>query len=247
MGEPAGVPGNHMTGLPAVYVDVPDKSGLPDAGTSKFLNTDLSEAEALLAAEPAPVLYATKAQQRRSNILGVMWILACITVGVLIKVLEDAADSGFSGKAEWTLPVLAVLIPFAIVFSFHPHWKDRQHKKQYKELHKAWLARFIERWPLRERLVDVDSIPDVWQRVSTRTMADTLAADRETILAQGTSGDYPASLLAQALTAVAAWARAPWSDPALYQAAQQAVDRFGEMAGRRRAETEPSAPPSDLS
>ncbi|MHC6593964.1 hypothetical protein [Arthrobacter sp. C152] len=241
MGRETAVPAGHLTGLPPVYVEVPDKSGLLGSGSSRLLNTGLTEAEALAAAEPAPGLYATKAEKRRSNILGVTWILACMTVGVLIKVYGDAANGGYPGDAGWTLPVLAVLIPFAVVFSFYPVWRNRQHRKR----HKAWLARFIERWPLRERLVDVDAIPDVWQRGSTRTMADTLAADRETMMGQGNAGEDAARVLVEALAAVETWARAPWSDPALCRAAQQAVDRFSAPAERRRTDA-PPAPPSNL-
>ena len=235
MGRETSVPAGQLTGLPPVYVEVPDKSGVLGSGSSRLLNTGLTEAEALAAAEPAPALDASKAHKRRSDILGAAWILACLAVGVLIKVYEDAVNGGYPGAAEWTLPVLAVLIPFAVVFSFYPQWRSRQHRKR----HRAWLARFIERWPLRERLVDVDAIADVWQRGSTRTMADTLAADREAMLAQGTGGAHAAAVLMEALAAVDTWARAPRSDPALYWAAQQAVDRFSGLAERRRTDAPP--------
>lgn len=223
-----------LTGLPPVYVEVPDKSGLPGAGTSKLLNTGLTEAEALAAAEPAPALHPSKAQERRSTILCVSWFLGSITGGVMLGLYKDAVQDGDAGRAAWALTVLAVLVPCVLVLSAYPNWTRRRFIRDYKQLHQAWVARFVGNWPLRERLVDVDAVPDVWQRVSSRTMADTLSNDREAILAQGMpAGQEPATMLAGALAAVGAWARAPWSDPALYRAAQQAVDGFGEMAGRR--------------
>lgn len=236
MGVPANVASQDLTGLPPVYVDVPDKSGMPGRGTTKLLNLGLTEEEAAVAAEPAPALHPSRAEKRRRDILGVTWILACLAMGALIKIYEDAANGGHPGDAEWALPILAVLIPFAFVFSLYPHWKSRQHIKEYKKRHKAWLARFIDNWPLRDRLLDVDAIPDVWQRGSTRTMADTLAADREALLAQGKSGTVAAGMLAEALAAVETWARAPQPDAALCRAAQQAVDRFSDLAERRRAD-----------
>ncbi|MDQ0767626.1 hypothetical protein QF031_000375 [Pseudarthrobacter defluvii] len=236
-----------LTGLPPVYVDVPDKSGLPGAGTSKLLNTGLTEARALAAAEPAPALHPTKAQGRRSTILGVTWILGCITGGVMLGLYSDAVQNGDAGQAAGALAVLAVLVPCVLVLTAYPNWTRRRFIRDYRQRHQAWVARFVANWPLRERLVDVDGISDVWQRVSTRTMADTLARDREAILAQGMPvGQDPATVLAGALSAVGAWARAPWSDPALYRDAQQAVDRFGELAGRRRADAEPPGPPSNV-
>lgn len=231
-----------LPGLPPVYVVVPDKSGILDSGCTKLLNTSLTEAEALVVAEPAPVLDATKAEKRRRDLLGVTWILACLTSGALIKIYVDAANDGHSGDAGWVLPVLALLVPLTVAFTYYPHWKHRQHQKR----HRAWLARFVESWPLRERLIDVETIPDVWQRVSTRTMADTLARDRDTVLTRGTAaGENAGAVLAGALAAVGTWACAPSPDPALYRVAEQAVDRFGGLAGRRRADV-PPAPPSNL-
>jgi len=236
-----------LTGLPPVYVDVPDKSGMPDAGTQKLLNVGLTEEEAVVAAEPAPCVNATKAEKRRSDILGVTWILLCITAGVLIGVYRDAVGDGDTGQAAWAMTVLAILVPCTLVLSLYPHWRNGQRTKDCEKRHQAWVARFIDNWPLRERLLDVDAVRDVWQRVSAKTMADTLEADRAAVLAQGMPVRQPAAaVLAEALAAVGTWARAPWSDPVLYRAAQQAVDRFGELAGRRRADAEPSGPPSNL-
>lgn len=246
MGELANQAAQDQTGLPPVYVDVPDKSGMPGAGTSRLLNTGLTEAEATVAAEPAPALHPSRKQERRSTILGATWILGCITAGVMLGLYKDAVQDGDAGQAGWVLTALAVLVPCLLVLGAYPTWKRRKFIKDYKQRHQAWVARFIGNWPLRERLTDVDAIPDVWQRVSTRTMADTLEADRNAILARGLHGELPVRLLAGALAAVDAWARAPWSDPALYRAAQDAVDRFGELAGRRRADAEPPAPPSNV-
>ena len=234
-----------LTGLPPVYVEVPDKSGMPGAGTSRLLNTGLTEAEARVAAEPAPALHPTKAQERWSTILAVTWILGCITAGVMLGLYKDAVQDGDAGQAGWVLTALAVLVPCLLVLGAYPTWKRRKFIKDYKPRHQAWVARFIGNGPLRERLTDVDAIPDVWQRVSTRTMADTLEEDRKAVLAQGAPGDHSATLLAGALAAVSAWARAPWSDPALYRAAQEAVDRFGELAGRRRADAGTPGPGSN--
>lgn len=123
-----------------------------------------------------------------------------------------------------------------------PHWQGWRHKKR----HRTWVARFIASWQLREKLASVESIPDVWQRITVCTMADTLAADREAILLQGggASGEVPARLLIDALTAVGTYARAATLDPDLQAAARQAVDRFSELAGRRREHTPLSDPPS---
>lgn len=246
MAELTGQAAQELTGLPPVYVEVADKSGAPGAGTTTVLNTGLTETEAFVAAEPAPALHPTKAQERWSTILGVTWILGSISAGVMLGFYRDALQDGDAGQAGWSLAVLAVLIPCVLVLTAYPNVKKRQSIREFRQLHEAWVSRFIGNWPLRERLVDVDTIPDVWQRVSTRTMADTLAADRLAILAQGTPAAHQApAVLAEALAAVGTWARAPWSDPALYRAAQQAVDRFGELAGRRRADAEPSGPPSN--
>ncbi|MDQ0119798.1 hypothetical protein AB0280_05345 [Pseudarthrobacter sp902506025] len=234
------------TGLAPVYVDVPDKSGMPGAGTSRLLNTGLTEAEATVAAEPAPVLHPSRKQERRTTVVRATWILGCITAGVMLGLYKDAVQDRDAGQAGWVLTALAVLVPCLLVLGAYPTWKRRKFLKDYKQRHQAWVARFIGNWPLRERLTDVDAIADVWQRVSTRTMADTLEAGRDTILAQGSPGDRPARLLAEALAAVDAWARAPWPDPALYRAAQDAVDRFGELAGRRRADAVPPAPPPNF-
>ncbi|MFC4396595.1 MULTISPECIES: hypothetical protein [Micrococcaceae] len=238
--------GQDLTGLPPVYVDVPDKSGMPGPGTQKLLNVGLTEEEAFVAAEPAPAMFGTKAEKRRSDILGVTWILLCIMGGALFGVYGDAVGDGDTGQAAWAMTVLAILVPCTLVLSFYPHWKSRQRRKDYGKRHQTWVARFIDKWPLRERLLDVDAIPDVWQRVSSKSMADTLEADRAAILAQASPGDS-ARLLAEALAAVATWAVASWSDPALYRAAQQAVDRFGELAGWRPADAKPLDPPSNLS
>ncbi|MBP1134637.1 hypothetical protein JOE31_000869 [Arthrobacter sp. PvP023] len=91
----------------------------------------------------------------------------------------------------------------------------------------------------------MESIPDVWQRITVGTMADTLAADREAILLQGggASGELPARLLSDALAAVGAYARAAYLDPDLQASAQQAVDRFSELTGRRRENAPLAGPP----
>lgn len=232
------VPAQETQGLPPVYLDVPHHSGLQGVAASKLLNTGLTAAEALIVSEPAPVQYATRSQKRTRDILGVTWILACIAAGVMLGIYGDAAEGPNPAEADWALVVLGIIAPFAIVFSFYPHWQGWRHKK----LHKAWLARFIASWPLREKLASVESIPDVWQRITVGTMADTLAADREAILLQGgdASGEA-ARLLIDALAAVGAYSRAVSMDPELQSAAQQAVDRFSELAGRRRG-----VPPSSV-
>jgi hypothetical protein len=242
MDDETNVPAQETQRLPPVYLEVPHQSGLQGAGTSKLLNTGLTAAEARIVSEPAPVQYATTSQKRTRDILGVTWILACITAGVMLGVYEDAADGPYQGEADWALVVLGIIAPFAIVFSFYPHWREWRHKKRHKE----WLARFIASWPLREKLASLESIPDVWQRIAVGAMADTLVADRETILLQrvGVSGEVPAQLLADALTAVGTYARAATLDPDLQAAAQQAVDRFSELAGRRREHPQLSNPPS---
>ncbi|MBT2534818.1 hypothetical protein [Arthrobacter sp. ISL-69] len=242
MDDRTSVPAQETHGLPLVYLEVPHQSGLQGAATSKLLNTGLTAAEAHVVSEPAPVQYATTSQKRARDLLGVTWILACITAGVLFGVYEDAADGPYPGEADWALVVLGIIAPFALVFSFYPHWQGWRHKKR----HKAWLARFIASWPLREKLASVESIPDVWQRITVGTMADTLVADREAILLQGgdASGEVPARLLSDALTAVGTYARAATQDPDLQAAAQQAVDRFSELAGRRREHPPLSDPPS---
>lgn len=245
MGGLADQAAQDQTGLAPVYVDVPDKSGVPGAGTSRLLNTGLTEAEATIAAEPAPALHPSRKQERRSTILGATWILGCITAGVMLGLYKDAVQGGDTGQAGWVLAVLAVLVPCLAVLGLYPQWKRQKFIKGYQRRHQAWVARFIGNWPLRERLTDVDAIADVWQRVSTRTMADTLEADRNAVLARGVHGELPARLLAEALAAVDAWARAPWSDPSLYRAAQDAVDRFGGLAGRREDDVEPSGPSSN--
>ena len=50
----------------------------------------------------------------------------------------------------------------------------------------------------------------MWQRITVGTMADTLSADREAILLQGSdeSGEVPARLLIDALAALGTYARA---------------------------------------
>ena len=236
------VPAHETQGLPPVYLEVPHQSGLQGAATSKLLNTGLTAAEALIVAEPAPVQYATTSQKRTRDILGVTWILACITAGVMLGIYSDAADGPYPGEADWALVVLGIIAPFAVVFSFYPHWQEWRHKKR----HKAWLARFIASWPLRERLVSVESIPDVWQRITVGTMADTLAADREAVLLQGGGafGEVPARQLLDALAAVGTYAGAASLEPDLQAAAQQAVDRFSELNGRPRDHPPLSVPPS---
>ncbi|WP_156810707.1 hypothetical protein [Arthrobacter sp. FB24] len=236
------MPAQETQGLPPVYLEVPHPSGLQDAGTSKLLNTGLTAAEALIVSEPAPVQYATRSQKRIRDVLGVTWILSCIAAGVMWSVYSDAADGPYQGEADWALVLLGIIAPFAIVFSFYPHWQEWRHKKR----HKAWLARFIATWPLRESLVSVESIPDVWQRITVGTMADTLAADRGAVLMQGggASGEIPLRLLTEALTAVGTYARAATLVPDLQAAAQQAVDRFSELAGRRREDLPLAGPPS---
>ncbi|WP_457946555.1 hypothetical protein ACTAQI_13565 [Pseudarthrobacter sp. alpha12b] len=247
MGELVNQASRDLTGLPPVYVDVPDKSGMPGAGTTRLLNTGLTEAEAMDAAEPAPAMFATTGQQRRHAILGVSWIVPWLIAGGLLSVYSDAARYGQAEDAGRALIWLAVLVPCGIAFGAYRQWRNRHRRKDYEKRHQAWVARFVGNWPLRNRLVDVDAVPDIWQRVSTKTMADTLEADRAAILAQGMPArPQAATVLAEALAAVGAWARAPWSDPALYRAAQQTVDRFGELAGRRRADAEPSGPTSNL-
>ena len=232
MDDGTNVPARETQGLPPVYLEVPHQSGLQGAATSTLLNTGLTAAEALIISEPAPARYATTSQKRTRDVLGVTWILTCITAGVMLGIYEDASGGPYQGEADWTLVVLGIIVPFAVVFSFYPHWQEWRHKRR----HKAWLARFIASWPLREKLVNVESIPDVWQRITVGTMADTLAADREAILLQGSgaSGEVPARLLIDALTAVGTYARAASLDPDLQAAAQKAVDRFSELAGRRR-------------
>lgn len=247
MGGSANQARRDLAGLPPVYVDVPDKSGMPGAGTTQLLNTGLTEAEAIDAAEPAPPMFATTGQQRRHTILGVSGIVPWLIAGGLLSVYSNAERNGQMEDAGRALVWLALLIPCGIAFGVYRQWRNRQRRKDYEKRHRAWVARFVGNWPLRERLVDVDGVPDVWQRVSTRTMADTLAADRVAILAQEAPAAHRApAVLADALAAVGTWARAPWSDPALYRAAQQAVDRFGELAGRRRADAGTSGPPSNL-
>lgn len=236
------VPAQETQGLPPVYLEVPHHSGLQGAAASKLLNTGLTATEALVVSEPAPVQYATRSQRRTRDILGVTWILACMAAGVMLGIYSDAAEGPNPAEADWALVVLGIIAPFAVVFSFYPHWQERRHKK----LHRAWLARFIASWPLREKLASVESIPDVWQRITVGTMADTLAADREAILLQGggASGEVPARLLIDALSAVGTYARAAALDPELQLAAQQSVDRFSELAGRRRDHPPLSVPPS---
>jgi hypothetical protein len=241
MGEQSNQPVQQATELPPVFVEVPDRSGLPDAGTSTALNAGLTAAEVLTATEPAPVQYATKAQRRRRDILGVGWILACLAIGGLYWELEHAWEGPNPGSADWVVWVLLVLIPFAVLFNYYPHWQEHQHKKR----HKAWLSRFIGLWPLRERLVEVERIRDLRQRVVVGDLTATMAADREVLLRQGAAGTAAAGLL-EALTAVGAYARATTDDPALEAAARGAVARLSELAGRRRELPEPSGPPTSL-
>jgi hypothetical protein len=242
MDDGTNVPAQETPRLPPVYLEVPHQSGLRGAATAKLLNTGLTAAEALIVSEPAPVRYATTSQKRTRDILGVAWIVACITAGVMLGVYGDAADEPYPGETGWALVVLGIVAPFAVVFSFYPHWQGWRNKKR----HKAWLSRFIASWPLREKLVSVEGIPDVWQRITVGTMADTLAADREAILLQGggESGEALVRMLMDALTAVGKYARAVSLDPALHAAAQQAVDRFSELAGRRRENFPLSGPQS---
>ncbi|MFF1253220.1 hypothetical protein ACFVYC_12090 [Pseudarthrobacter sp. NPDC058329] len=240
MGGQSNSPAREASELPPVFVEVPDRSGLPDAGTSTALNTGLTVAEVLTATEPAPVMYATKAQRRRRDILGVTWILVAIISGVLYGVYRDAA---YPGEADWALMVLAVTVPFVVVFSLYPHWQGRRLKKR----HKAWLSRFILLWPLRERLVEVERIRDLRQRVIVEAMAATMAEGREALLRQsGAASQADSALLMQALTAVGAYAKATSDEPALEADARQAVDHFSEKAGRRRELPEPSGPPAAL-
>jgi hypothetical protein len=247
MDDGTNVPAQEPQGLPPVYLEVPHQSGLQDAPAAKLLNTGLGAAEALIVCEPAPVQYGTASQRRTRDILGVTWILSCITAGVLFALYTDAADGPYKGEADWALVLLGIIGPFAFVFSFYPHWQKWRHNKR----HRAWLARFIASWPLREKLVIVERIPDVWQRITVGAMADTLAADREAVLLQGGGepGEVPARLLMDALTAVGTYARAGSLDPALQAAAQQAVDGFSELARRRptkgRLPGPQSGPPPD--
>jgi hypothetical protein len=190
MDEGTNVPAQETQGLPPVYLEVPHQSGLQGAGTSNLLNTGLTAAEARIVSEPAPVQYATTSQKRTRDILGVTWILACITAGVMLGVYEDAADGPYQGEADWALVVLGLIAPFAVVFSFYPHWQGWRHKKR----HKAWLAQFIASWRRPYRIGHL------------------------------CPGRYPGSGLAGG--------------------AQQAVDRFSELAGRRRENFPPSGPPS---
>lgn len=241
MGEQSNQPVQQAMELPPVFVAVPDRSGLPESGTSTALNTGLTAAEVLTATEPAPVQYATKAQRRRRDIIGVSWILACMAIGGLYWELEHAWEGPNPGSADWVVWVLAFLIPPTFVVTYYPHWQEYLHKKR----HKAWLSRFIGLWPLRERLVEVERIRDLRQRVVVEDLAATMAADRESVLRQGAGGTAdPASGLMEALTAVGAYARATTDDPALEAAARQAVDRFSELAGRRRELPAPSGPPT---
>ncbi len=226
--------------LPPVFVEVPDRSGLLNSGTSTALNTGLTAAQVLTAAEPAPVQYSTRSQRRRRDILGVTWILAAITSGVLYGVYRDAA---FPGEADWTLVVLAVTVPFVVVFSLYPHWQGWRHKKRHKE----WLSRSIESWPLRERLLEVERIRDLRQRIIVEEMAASMAEGREALLRQsGAPSQAASALLMQALTAVGAYAKATSDEPALEAEARHAVAQFSEKAGRRRELPAPSGPPSVL-
>jgi hypothetical protein len=231
MGEQSNLPAQQTTALPPVFVEVPDRSGLPDAGTSTALNTGLTAAEVLTATEPAPVQYATKGHRRRRDILGLTWILACLTIGGLYWELEHAWEGPDPGNADWVVWVLLFLIPVTLVLTYYPHWQGRLHKKR----HKAWLSRFIGLWPLRERLVEVERIRELRQRVIVQDLAATMAADREAVLLQPDAGSATAAAkLMEALTAVGAYARATGDDPVLEAEAREAVGRFGEQAGRPR-------------
>jgi hypothetical protein len=230
MGEQSNLPAQQAE-LPPVFVEVPDRSGLPDAGTSTALNTGLTAAEVRTATEPAPIQYATKGQKRRRDILGASWILSCLAIGGLYWELEHAWEGPNPGDADWVVWVLLFLIPVTLVLTFYPHWQGRLHKKR----HKAWLSRFIGVWPLRERLVEVERIRDLRQRVVVQELAATMAADREVVLLQPDTGSASAAAgLMEALTAVGAYARATADDPVLEAEAREAVCRFSEQAGRRR-------------
>lgn len=217
-------------GLPQVFVDVPDKSGMLGAGTSTLLNTGLTSAELRIVGEPAPLMYETGKQRRRSTVLGVTWILTCVITGGLLAMYEDSAEVAYPGESGWILVVLAILIPFALVFSFYPHWQERRHK----ERHRAWVARFINNWPLRERLVEVERIPDLRQRIIVEDMAATLADYRKAALQHSSPSRETAALLTEALTAVGTYARAGADDPVLEIAARQAVAQFCDQTRRRR-------------
>ncbi|KIS25968.1 hypothetical protein TV39_18190 [Arthrobacter sp. SPG23] len=227
-----------------MYLEVPHESGFQGAGTSRLLNTGLTAAQALIVAEPAPVQHATTSQKRTRGIVAVTWILMCCTAGAMWSVYRDAAGGPHPGEADWALVVLGITVPLAVLVSYYLNWQERRQKKRHDMRHRAWVARFVASWPLRERLASVESIPDVWQRITVGTMADTLAADREAILLQGRSGEVPARLLTDALAAVGAYARAATLDPDLQAAARQAVDRFSELAGRGREHTPLSDPQS---
>lgn len=202
-----------------------------NAGTTTALNTGLTAAEVLTAAEPAPVRYGTKAERRRRDILGVTWILAAIASGVLYGVYRDAA---FPGEADWALMVLAVTVPFVVVFTFYPRWQDRRHKKR----HKAWLSRFIALWPLRGRLVEVERTRDLRQRIIVEDLAAAMAQGRETLLRQsGAPTHADCALLMQALTAVgASRAVRPTDCPTLWSAerASAAAAAQQRISQRRR-------------
>jgi hypothetical protein len=241
MGDQAKGPAQETVGLPPVFLNVPDKSGMFGAGTTTVLNTGLTEAEARTAAEPAPELYTTKAQRRRSNILGAAWILACMTIGGLYNAFGRALEGPIPGEAKWLLWALLVLIPTTFVLTFYPDLQKRRHKKRHKE----WVARFIGNWPLREGLVEVERIPDLRQRIIVEDLAATMAGDREAVLRQPDGGSLEnARLLMEALTAVGAYASAAADDPVLEMTARQAVARFSGQAGRRRELPEPSGPPA---
>ena len=240
MGDEIYRPAQETPGLPPVFVEVPDKSGILCAGTSRLLNTGLTTAELRLVCEPAPLLFKTVAERRRSTVMGVTWILACLITGWLLHMYEDSAEAAYTGESDWILAVLAVLIPFALVFSFYPHWQEHRHKKR----HRAWLARFIKNWPLRERLVEVERIPDLRQRVIVEDMAATMAEYRNAVQHSSPSPETAVFLMA-ALTAVGTYARAATDDPALEVMARQALARFCDQTGRRReGPIPPSGPPS---
>jgi hypothetical protein len=237
MGDQIRVPASEATGLPPVFLEVPDKSGMFGAGTTTVLNGGLTALEARIAAEPAPEVHTSTGHRRRSNILGVTWILAAMACGVLLGIYDDA---DYPGEADWALMALGILIPFAAVFSLYPHWLEHRHKKR----HKAWVARFISNWSLREKLVEVERIRDLRQRVVVQDLAATMAGDREAFLRQPDSGSSEnACLLTEALTAVGSYARATFDDPVLEAAAREAVGRFSEQAGRRRELPAPPGPP----
>lgn len=70
----------------------------------------------------------------------------------MLGVCGDAADEPYPGETYWALVVLGIIAPFAVVFSFYPHWQGWRYKKR----HKAWVAQFISSSPLREKLASIE-------------------------------------------------------------------------------------------